>query len=90
MRRAAVRTFQPGDHVCAIYSGTAELAQIASDFVVQGLKKQERCWYVASGNEGPGGHSRDPEAPRHARWRGSLPYERTTVGCVPEVVPATS
>ena len=52
MRRTAVRISQPGDHVCAIYSGTAELAQIASDFVVQGLKKQERCWYVASGNEG--------------------------------------
>jgi KaiC/GvpD/RAD55 family RecA-like ATPase len=52
MRRAVVRTFQPGDHVCAVYSGTAELAQIASDCLVQGLKKQERCWYVASGNEG--------------------------------------
>ena len=52
MRYAARRTFQPGDHICAVYSGTAELARIASDFLVAGLKKKERCWYVATGNEG--------------------------------------
>jgi two-component system, chemotaxis family, sensor kinase Cph1 len=51
MRRATQRTFQPGDHICAVYSGTAELARIGADFLVQGLKNQERCWYVATGDE---------------------------------------
>jgi two-component system, chemotaxis family, sensor kinase Cph1 len=52
MRRATQRTFQPGDHICAVYSGTAELARIGADFLVQGLKNKERCWYVAAGTEG--------------------------------------
>jgi hypothetical protein len=45
------RMFRPGDHICVIYSDTQELADIAADFLCQGLKKQERCWYVAARDE---------------------------------------
>ena len=41
-----------GDHICAIYSTDAELAQIAARFLADGLRNRERCWYVASGGEG--------------------------------------
>ena len=36
----------PGDHVCAIYSSDAELADVVSDFLAEGLRKSERCWYL--------------------------------------------
>lgn len=41
-----------GDHICAIYSTNAELAQTAARFLAEGLRNRERCWYVASGDEG--------------------------------------
>ena len=41
-----------GDHICAIYSTNAELAQTAARFLAEGLRNGERCWYVASGDEG--------------------------------------
>jgi len=41
----------PGDHICAIYATTAELASEVARFLADGLRKGERCWYVASGPE---------------------------------------
>ena len=43
--------FNRGDHVCAIYSTPAELAQEAATFLAEGLRHRERCWYVAAANE---------------------------------------
>ena len=43
--------FKRGDHVCAIYSTAAELAQEVAGFLAEGLRSRERCWYVAAGNE---------------------------------------
>jgi chemotaxis family two-component system sensor kinase Cph1 len=40
-----------GDHVCAIYSSRSELAQTVADFLANGLRLGERCWYVASSDE---------------------------------------
>jgi hypothetical protein len=40
-----------GDHVCAVYSTTAELTREVAGFVAEGLRKGERCWYVGAGNE---------------------------------------
>jgi two-component system, chemotaxis family, sensor kinase Cph1 len=48
----------PGDHVCAIYSSAEELAQIVGDFLAEGLRKSERCWYLPA--------SDDPAAVRSA------------------------
>src|SRR5262245_48282943 len=41
-----------GDHICAVYATSAELAQTAARFLAEGLRNRERCWYVASGDEG--------------------------------------
>jgi hypothetical protein len=38
--------FKRGDHVCAIYSTTEELAREVADFLAEGLRSHERCWYV--------------------------------------------
>ena len=43
--------FKRGDHVCAIYSTTAELVHEAAGFLADGLRSRERCWYVAAGDE---------------------------------------
>lgn len=43
--------FKRGDHVCVVYSTTAELAQEAARFLADGLRRRERCWYVAAGHE---------------------------------------
>jgi two-component system, chemotaxis family, sensor kinase Cph1 len=43
--------FHHGDHVCAIYSTTAELARQVASFLAEGLRSRERCWYVAAGDE---------------------------------------
>jgi hypothetical protein len=40
-----------GDHICAMYSTTTELATVVADFLADGLRLHERCWYVASGRE---------------------------------------
>src|SRR5688572_1267194 len=52
MGRAIARSFKPGEYICAIYSGAQELAQLASQFICDGLRKRERCWYVAAADEG--------------------------------------
>ena len=37
---------KPGDHICAIYGSADELAQTVADFLADGLRKSERCWYL--------------------------------------------
>jgi hypothetical protein len=43
---------EPGDHVCVFYASDDELAAIAADFIAEGLRRGERCWYVPTGTEG--------------------------------------
>jgi two-component system, chemotaxis family, sensor kinase Cph1 len=43
--------FKRGDHVCGIYSTTEELAREVATFLAEGLRNDERCWYVGAGNE---------------------------------------
>src|SRR6476659_4120467 len=40
-----------GDHICAMYSTRAELAAIAADFIVDGLQRGERAWFIAAGDQ---------------------------------------
>ena len=40
-----------GDHVCAVYSTTAELTREVAAFLAEGLRNRERCWYVGAGEE---------------------------------------
>ena len=65
----------PGDHVCALYASDAELATIVSDFLADGMKRAEQCWYLPA-SEDPAGVRAALEA-RHidmtqAVRRGSL------------------
>lgn len=46
-------SFNRGDHICAMYSTAAELTQEVADFLAEGFRKGERCWYVGNGNEIP-------------------------------------
>jgi len=43
--------FERGDHICAIYSTTAELTSEVADFLAEGLRRRQRCWYVGAGHE---------------------------------------
>jgi hypothetical protein len=43
--------FKRGAHVCGLYSSTAELARQVRDFVSEGLRSGQRCWYVGGGHE---------------------------------------
>ena len=43
--------FKRGDHVCCVYATTAELAGEVASFVAEGLRNDERCWYVGAGDE---------------------------------------
>jgi two-component system, chemotaxis family, sensor kinase Cph1 len=65
----------PGDHICAMYSSDEELARTAGEFLAEGLRKSERCWYLPATD--------DPNAvravlkachidTRHAEKRGAL------------------
>lgn len=40
-----------GDHVCFIYSTPAELGDVVAGFIEDGLRRSQRCWYVAAGDE---------------------------------------
>jgi hypothetical protein len=40
-----------GDHICSIYSSSHELTDTVSEFLADGLGRQQRCWYVASAEE---------------------------------------
>ena len=48
----------PGDHVCALYASDAELASIVGEFLAEGLRRSEQCWYLPA--------SEDPDAVRAA------------------------
>ena len=41
----------PGDHICALYSEAADLANIVGDFLAEGLRNSERCWYLPASDE---------------------------------------
>jgi hypothetical protein len=43
--------FKRGDHICAVYSTTAELTREVADFLAEGLRSRQRCWYVGAGHE---------------------------------------
>jgi hypothetical protein len=43
--------FKPGDHVCGIYSTTQEFAREVASFLAEGLRNDERCWYVGAEDE---------------------------------------
>ena len=40
-----------GDHICAIYSTATDMARQAAAFLADGLRRRERCWFVASDGE---------------------------------------
>jgi hypothetical protein len=40
-----------GDHICALYSSKAELANIVVDFLVDGLRHGQRAWFITPGDE---------------------------------------
>jgi hypothetical protein len=46
-----VVVLSPGDHVCAIYASEAELAETAGEFLADGLRRSERCWYLPAADE---------------------------------------
>jgi hypothetical protein len=41
----------PGDHICAIYSTEHELVHVVADFLAEGLRQSERCWYLSAADE---------------------------------------
>jgi two-component system, chemotaxis family, sensor kinase Cph1 len=41
----------PGDHICAIYSTENELATVVGEFLAEGLRKSECCWYLPAADE---------------------------------------
>jgi hypothetical protein len=43
--------FKAGDHICQLYSTIDELAPLVAEYMAEGLRQNERCWYVASGSE---------------------------------------
>jgi hypothetical protein len=43
--------FKRGDHICAIYSTRDELTGEVAEFLADGLRSRERCWYVGTGDE---------------------------------------
>ena len=45
---------QPGDHICSLYDSDEELASTVAAFLAEGLARNERCWYVPSGDETQG------------------------------------
>lgn len=42
---------KPGDHICAIYSSDDELAEIVGEFLAEGIRKAERCWYLPASDD---------------------------------------
>ena len=40
-----------GDHICAIYSSDDELAGIVGEFLAEGIRKAERCWYLPASDD---------------------------------------
>ena len=46
-RKISVYNLEPGDHVCYLFHDIAKQLQTAVSFLVEGLKKGERCVYIA-------------------------------------------
>lgn len=44
-------TIACGDHVCAMLSSIDEMANLAAEWIGEGLRRGERCWFVAAGDE---------------------------------------
>ena len=42
---------EPGDHICAIYDSGSELAEIVADFLAEGLRQSQQCWYLPASND---------------------------------------
>ena len=42
-----------GDHICALYSNTGELVDIVADYMVDGLRRGQRVWFITPGDEVP-------------------------------------
>ena len=47
----APRTLRPGDHICSVYETDDGLVETVAAFLVDGLARGERTWYVPSGAE---------------------------------------
>ena len=47
----APRTLRPGDHICSVYETDDGLVETVATFLVDGLARGERTWYVPSGAE---------------------------------------
>ena len=43
--------FRQGDHICALYDTEEERVAVAAEYVVDGLRRGERCYYVAESRE---------------------------------------
>jgi hypothetical protein len=39
---------EPGDHACVIYSAAPELISVVAEYLDEGLRAAEQCWYAAS------------------------------------------
>jgi hypothetical protein len=46
--------FLHGDHVCVLYEGEDEQLAVAAEYVAEGLRSGERCFYAADSSEGLG------------------------------------
>lgn len=44
-------TIECGDHVCAMLSNSDEAAELAADWLAEGLARGERCWYLGAGSD---------------------------------------
>jgi len=49
--QGAVMRFNRGDHICAIYTTTAELVETVGGFLADRLRGRDRCWYIAAADE---------------------------------------
>ena len=46
-----VRNLRKGDHVCGLYSTRYELAEIVAEYLIDGLQRKQRCWFITTGDE---------------------------------------
>jgi len=46
-----MHSLQSGDHICSLYSTSAELIAVVAPFLAEGLRRGERCWYVGRADE---------------------------------------
>jgi hypothetical protein len=43
---ASTRSFDVGDHACAVYSSRVQMVRLVARFLAEGLERHELCWYV--------------------------------------------